>query len=62
VIVHRKSNLYRAKTLDAHRIPAAGAWPHGLPCRGIKPLLRHAAHPGIPLPGALGVATVKYPG
>jgi hypothetical protein len=61
-ILHGKSNLYSAKTLDTHRIPAAGAWTHGLPCRGIKPLLRHAARPGIPPPGALGVATVKYPG
>ena len=29
-----KFNLYQAKTLDAHRIPAPGAWPHDLPCRG----------------------------
>jgi len=61
-LFHGKSNLYPAKTLAAHRIPAAGAWPHGLPCRGIQPLRRHAAHPGIPLLGALDVATVKYPG
>jgi hypothetical protein len=61
-IVTGESSLYLAKTLDAHRIPAAGAWTHGLPCRGIKPLRRHAARPCIPLPGALGVATMKYPG
>jgi len=51
-----KSNLYSAKTLAAHRIPAAGAWPHGLPCRGTQQLRRHTARPGIPLLGALDVA------
>ena len=54
-------HVYRAKTLDAHRIPAAGVWLHGLSCRGVQPLLRHAAHPAIPLPGALDVATMKHP-
>jgi len=57
-----KSNLYSAKTLDAQRIPAVGAWSHGLPCRGTQQLRRHAARPGIPLLGALDAATAKYPG
>jgi hypothetical protein len=62
ILIVIKSNSYRANTLGIHRIPTAGVWPHGLPCRGTRPLTRHAARPSIPLPGALNTAMVKYPG
>jgi hypothetical protein len=61
-LIFIKSNLYTAKTLGIHRIPAAGVWPHGLPCRGTWPLTRHTARPSIPLLGALNAVMVKYPG
>jgi hypothetical protein len=56
------SKLFSAKTLSIARIPAAGVWPDGLPCRGNQPLTRHAVRPSIPLLGAYNAATVKHPG
>jgi hypothetical protein len=57
-----QSNLYSAKRLSMHRIPAAGVWPHDAPPQWHAPLGCRLAHPSIPLPGAMHAATVKYAG